>query len=310
MEKLILTRIPGGMQCMNLEWYYTFLAVAKHQNYRKAADELFMTQTSVFHHVKNLESLLGGVRLVEQSGRNIVLTEAGKYFSEIAKETVATYEKGILSMKNLKSNFKTTLKIVTTTYIDNYLLSGFLPLFFEKVPDVNISTTILEEQIPQAVRDSLYDIGIDRRLPCIKKVHFKNVCEGKIRLIVPAIDENKNLYDEKQYFEKYRILSDNHPTYWKELKNQIIKISPHAHFVSISSVRSTEDLIKANQGISYLPVYIMKSLKQKKIRLVEPKYVSAPVSFTYLIWKKDTPDILTFNYLFEKYIAKEHRKAL
>lgn len=50
---------------MNLEWYYTFLVVAKYQNYRKAADELFITQTTVFNHIKNLEGLLG-VNLFEQ----------------------------------------------------------------------------------------------------------------------------------------------------------------------------------------------------------------------------------------------------
>ena len=93
---------------MNLEWYYTFLVVAKYQNYRKAADELFITQTSVYNHVKNLEALLG-VELVETSGRNIALTEAGQYFCKIAKETITTYEKGLYAIKNLKSSYKTTL---------------------------------------------------------------------------------------------------------------------------------------------------------------------------------------------------------
>lgn len=70
---------------MNLEWYYTFLVVAKYQNYRRAADELFITQTSVYNHVKNLEALLG-VELVETSGRNITLTEAGQFFVKLQRK--------------------------------------------------------------------------------------------------------------------------------------------------------------------------------------------------------------------------------
>lgn len=114
---------------MNLEWYYTFLVVAKYQNYRRAADELFITQTSVYNHVKNLEALLG-VELVETSGRNITLTEAGQFFCKIAKETITTYENGLYVIKNMKSSYKTTLKIVVTTYIDNYLIPKFLSIFF------------------------------------------------------------------------------------------------------------------------------------------------------------------------------------
>jgi LysR family transcriptional repressor of citA len=88
---------------VNLEWYYTFLVVAKHENYRKAAEELFITSTSVFNHIKNLENLLK-VKLFEQNGRNIILTEDGKNFFPIATKTITTYEKGIYEMKNSKKN--------------------------------------------------------------------------------------------------------------------------------------------------------------------------------------------------------------
>lgn len=294
---------------MNLEWYHTFLVVAKYQNYRKAADELFITQTSVFNHIKNLEALLG-VNLVEQSGRNIILTEAGKYFCPIAKETMDTYEKGIYAVKNMKSKYKTTLKIVVTTYIDNYLLPRFLPIFFEKEPNITISVTVSDDYIPQAIWEGQYDIGIDRRKPNVKKIQFKNVCEGKIQLAVPNVSENNNLSTELEYFQKYRILSNNHPTYWDELKESIRKYYPEANFVGISSVRSTEDLITANQGISYLPIYIIKGLKQSKIKLIEPQKIVAPISYTYLIWKKDTPAINAFNNLFEDFIKQEHEKTI
>lgn len=289
---------------MNLEWYYTFLLVAKYQNYRKVADELFITQTSVFNHVKNLEKLVG-VNLVEQSGRNIVLTEAGKYFYPIAKETIDVYEKGLNTIKNMKSLYKTTLKVVVSTYIDNYLLPKFLPLFFENQPEINISTTVLDEHMQQELMEEKYDIGIDRIKPGNKKLQFKNVCEGKIQLAVPNVKENETLHTEIEYFKKYRILSDNHPTYWEDLKKVICKSYPKANFISLSSVRSTEDLIIANQGVSYLPVYTVKGLNQSKIKLIEPKDIEAPVSFTYLIWKKNTPEIQAFNDLFEDFVKKE-----
>ena len=293
---------------MNLEWYYTFLVVAKYQNYRKAADELFITQTSVYNHVKNLEALLG-VELVETSGRNIALTEAGQYFCKIAKETITTYEKGLYAIKNMKSSYKTTLKVVVTAYIDNYLIPKFLPIFFQKEPNIFILNSFNKRFFPVnsniilPIHDCLWYIILQYRCRNI------NVCEGKIQLAVPNTSENSNLSTEIEYFQKYRILTNNHPTYWEDLEKSISKLYSNANFVSIASVRSTEDLIKADQGVSYLPVYIVKGLQQSQIKLIEPKDVTPPISFTYLIWKKESAEIDTFNRLFEEFVRQEREKV-
>jgi DNA-binding transcriptional LysR family regulator len=87
------------------------------------------------------------IELVETSGRNITLNEAGQFVCKIAKETTTTYENGLYAIKNMKSSYKNTLKIDVTTYIDNYLISKFLPIFFQKEPSINISTMVLEQKI-------------------------------------------------------------------------------------------------------------------------------------------------------------------
>lgn len=211
-------------------------------------------------------------------------------------------------MRNMNSNYKTTLKIIVTTYIDSYLLPKFLPIFFENEPNISISTTVLEDHIPQTITEGQYDIGIDRKEPLLKNVQSKNVCERKIQLAVPNIESNINLSSELEYFQKYRILADNHPFYWDDLKKSILKLYPQSDFVSISSVRATEDLIKANQGISYLPVYIFKETKQPKIKLIQPIDIVPPISYTYLIWKKESVAINAFNTLFEEFIKQERNK--
>lgn len=293
---------------MNLEWYYTFLVVAKYQNYRKAADELFITQTTVFNHIKNLEGLLG-VNLFEQFGRNIILTESGKYFYPIAQKTINVYEQGLYDMKNMGTTKRTKLNLAVTTYIDGYLLPKFLPILFNAAPQIDIATTVLDQYIPQAIEDNQYDIGIDRREPNTTKVQYKNVCEGRIQLAVPNLPENDSLISEDDFFKKYRVITDNHPTYWDSLKTSINNLYSDANFVSISSVRATEDLISANQGVSYLPVYIVKGSNQSKIRLIAPQKIESPISFTYLIWKKESSAIHTFIKLFEDFITKEQEKT-
>jgi DNA-binding transcriptional LysR family regulator len=54
-----------------------FLSVAKHLSYTRAGGEVNLSQPSVSIRVKHLEDELG-VKLFEQFGRKVSLTEAGR----------------------------------------------------------------------------------------------------------------------------------------------------------------------------------------------------------------------------------------
>jgi LysR family transcriptional repressor of citA len=184
----------------------------------------------------------------------------------------------------------------------------FLPIFFEAAPNIDISISVLDSNISETIEENNYHIGIDRKLPNTDKVNYANVCEGKIKLIVPNVNENKYLISEVDFFKKYRILSENHPSYWINLVEKIREIVPEADFTNISSVNVTESLIKADQGISYLPIYIFKDSVNKDIRIIESKLIEDPISFTYVIWKKEAPEIELFLELFTRFVKEEQSK--
>ncbi|MDG6882266.1 Gcv operon activator [Phocoenobacter uteri] len=61
----------------------TFVSAAKHLNFTKAAEELFVTQAAVSHQIKLLEEFLG-VELFYRRNRLLELTEVGlQYFEDI-----------------------------------------------------------------------------------------------------------------------------------------------------------------------------------------------------------------------------------
>ncbi|PRX29915.1 LysR family transcriptional regulator [Orenia metallireducens] len=291
---------------MNLEWYYTFLKVAKYENYRKAATELFTTQTTVFNHIKKLEGFLN-VELFDNVGRNIILNENGKLFYPIAIETITTYERGLSRIKN-SNKYDYNLNIAVTTYIASYIIPKFLPIFFKVAPNINISIFVVDKSMAREVEEGRYDIGITRELSGLKNLSYQRICEGQIKLVVPDIAENKNINDEIEYFKKYRIFSDNHPTYWKELKSDILKLVSKADFCSISSVNATENLIKSKQGISYLPTYILKDGDNEHIKFLNSKHIKDPISFTYMLWNKESSEIQLFLKLFSRFIKNEQDK--
>ena len=76
---------------ISLEWYRTFKAVYKHQNYSKAAEELFMTQPTVSNQMKMLEAAVGH-KLFTRRSKGVVPTENAKFLNNLIIESLDTLE--------------------------------------------------------------------------------------------------------------------------------------------------------------------------------------------------------------------------
>ncbi|HDE6020817.1 TPA: LysR family transcriptional regulator [Staphylococcus aureus] len=250
---------------MNLDWYYTFVILAKTLNYRLASEEINLTIPSIHKQIKNLEQHLN-VKLFETYKNQIILTEDGHTFLPIAQSFIEQYESGIKHIQLKKTMFQSKLNVVVSSYIATFIMPKFLKSFFNEHPS-------------------------------------EKVCEGKIVLIAPN-KENNHLLTEASLFEKYKIISDNHPEYWSSLKNNILNIYEKAQFLSINDVHTSIKLIEMNQGISFLPLYITTN-SDYNISVINTKILQAPISFTYIYSKKESPEILVFIKSFKKYIANE-----
>ena len=64
-----------------------FVSVAKHLNYTRAGEEVHLSQPSVSVRIKQLEVELG-VKLFEQLGKKVALTEAGQLLIPYAQSSI------------------------------------------------------------------------------------------------------------------------------------------------------------------------------------------------------------------------------
>ncbi|GAB2021091.1 LysR family transcriptional regulator [Pseudolactococcus yaeyamensis] len=291
---------------MNLDWYYTFLVLAEQLNYRKASEKLFLTEPTLHQQIKKLENHLQ-VELFESIGHTLYLTSLGKDFIPLAKEIIETYETNTDKIKLISKKITKHLDIAVSPYIANYLMPKFLPLFFQEEPQIEISITVLEK-ISTEIANNTFDIGIDREEPYHKKLHIEQICEGKIQLFVPKLEENLKITSEYEFFKKYRILTDNHPNYWDDLKQKIRHLMPNADFISIKDIAVSEKLIENNEGISYLPSYLLVHANDKIIA-IPPNEIPSPISYTFIINLKENDEITRFKNSFRKFIENEQSKV-
>lgn len=79
---------------MNLRQLYYFKTIAELEHYTRAAEKLFVSQSSLSHAIQELESELN-VKFFEKKGRNVELTKYGQLFLPYVQKSLSTLEAGI-----------------------------------------------------------------------------------------------------------------------------------------------------------------------------------------------------------------------
>ena len=79
---------------MNLRQLYYFKTIAELEHYTRAAEKLFVSQSSLSHAIQELESELN-VKFFEKKGRNVELTKYGQLFLPYVQKSLDTLEAGM-----------------------------------------------------------------------------------------------------------------------------------------------------------------------------------------------------------------------
>jgi len=86
---------------ISLRQLRVFLAVARQQHFRRAAEGLHLSQPAVSRHIAELESELG-VRLFDRTTREVIPTEAGRYLENAVARVLDELE-GVLDQVHSES---------------------------------------------------------------------------------------------------------------------------------------------------------------------------------------------------------------
>ncbi len=112
-----------------------FLTVYRQKSISRAAEELFVCQSSLSVRLKSLENELGTTLLLRKKGqREIALTQSGKEFYEIA----LAYEKVMERIEKMRREHEKKLRVSSLNSLGAYILPESYQLFMEKHPDVGL----------------------------------------------------------------------------------------------------------------------------------------------------------------------------
>ena len=113
------------------------VAVAKHKNFTRAAEELCLSQPSLSQQIIKLEDTLG-VSLFERNTRNVTLTSAGRTFIKHAQAILAETEEIYRSMQEHKGLLKGDFVIGAIPVIGKLKLTALITSFQRAHPGLEI----------------------------------------------------------------------------------------------------------------------------------------------------------------------------
>lgn len=266
----------SGIEC--------FLAICRHKTISRAADSLFITQSSLSMRLKTLEAELGGSLFVRQKGcREISLTAEGKRFYDLA----VRFEELEEEMQNLFAKHPDTLKVSSFNSLGTYFLPKVVDLFLKKYPQTRLELQDfqLDEAEPR-LRSGLTDIAFtsgttkDKNLTRIPVFREPTVILCGSNLELPEKPKKGDLpHSGEVYFDWGARFSRWYKEAFSDIEPKIvISIMPQLH-------RFLED----GNTWAFAPVSIAKKISEEcGLRLLFPEF-DVPSREISLISSPDVP---------------------
>lgn len=129
--------------------YEYIVAVAEERSFSKAAQVLFVSQSSLSKYILQVEKTMG-VKLFDRNTVPLKITFAGELFLEKARQILDLERQLKQQMEDIANVNFGRITIGVSPYIGSYIMPYILPRFYEKYPKVTV--ILLEKNILELER--------------------------------------------------------------------------------------------------------------------------------------------------------------
>jgi DNA-binding transcriptional LysR family regulator len=252
-----MKRGEGGKK-MDIEQLRTFQRVAYLRKINKAAEEFFLSQSSIISRIRSIEEDLG-YELFYRTGRTIELTPKGEQFLRYVDRTLELIEEGLNKMKQSPSYFE--LGSVPT--VASYLLPSILQVFRKISPDpvVHVSTSSTSG-IVDWVMNGKVDLGLVRGPFKHLGVEAKKLSSDPIIPIVHSSHPwaKKEHIQPEDFLNVTVIAFARKSSIWSSILEWFKqnRISPRVG-MELDHVETTKQMVYEQFGMAFVPLMAVKN---------------------------------------------------
>ncbi len=280
-----------------------FRAVAKHLNFRRAAEELCLTQPAVTLQIKALEQHLG-VQLFDRSGARISLTPAGTMLLKYAHKIEKLETAALAGLSQFAGEQRGDLRIGASLTIAQYILPHLLGAFQQQHPLVRLYvTTRNTEQVLESLIAGEVSVGFIEGPTMRRDVRTEVFLEDEIVLIAPPAHEwSERGFVEPEELKQERLLmrergSGTRRVVEMALQKGGVKTKYLNLGMEFDSTEGITTAVEAGLGIGFASLWsISKELQVGSLRVVpiHGVRITRPLSVAYPLGQEPQGITLAF----------------
>ena len=244
----------------NVLRYFSVLAQVEH--YTVAAARLGISQPSLSSAIHNLETELGGVKLFEKVGRNIRLTEEGRFYQETVDEAIAKLHSASIILRDSKALAPVVIRMGVVSGTLDGLLARQMVQYSRK--NKRIRFNVVEssaENLMNLVRQEKLDMAIVDAWDRDRSLHFRKLYERDFFVAVPlahplagrtSIDP-REVVGEPQVVFNYNVAQS-----FKQWTSGAP--TDEAVLCTVDTAQTALDLVNAGMGIAFIPNECVENL--------------------------------------------------
>src|SRR5271170_7562096 len=138
----------------------TFLEVARHASFSRAAEKRFRTQPAISSQIRALEDEVGA-KLFDRSGGKVSLTAAGKAFQKYVQDTLDARKAMLTSLAEMEHVPRGAITVGANEGTCLHILPEVFADFKKQYPDVSVNIKSADyAKILESVTDNSVDFGV------------------------------------------------------------------------------------------------------------------------------------------------------
>jgi len=170
---------------MDFDQLETFLEVARHSSFSRAAEKRFRTQPAISSQIRALEEEVGA-KLFDRSGGKVALTSAGKVFQQYAEETLQARRLVLTTVQEMERIPRGEIVVGANEGTCLHILPEVFAEFKKQYPSVGVSIRRSESnRILESVIDNSIDFGVVSLPVSDNRMTVVPIHKDELVLIVP-----------------------------------------------------------------------------------------------------------------------------
>jgi len=272
---------------MELYPLQVFLTVATEKSFSRAAEKLLRTQPAVSLALQRLEQELGE-KLIDRSGKDLILTDAGRTVLEYARRFQSLQHEMDNSIAELRDNSAGRLTIGANESTTLYLLRH-IERYREMYPKVAVQVRrSFSSKIPNELLDGNLELGVISYDPGDERLRTKVIYSDALAFVVSPkhrLAHRKTVPLTElgtEVFIAHNVVSPFREVVLREFQAHKVPLRMEVEMPTIETIRK---LVQNNIGVAFLPrmcveqeieqgtlceVRVKEMHVERKIRLVYP----------------------------------------